>query len=126
MAKWAHFDVLDQGPNLIKTAATKWLLISAYTFNDSYATVVANKLVEVNVSSSDFAFATSTYNRTLTTATKSGTATAAAGGTPDLHYAFTDGVSRVLWVTDDTTNVPVSIGMTWNFPAIVWTSQQPI
>lgn len=126
MAKWAHSSVLDQGPNLIKTSATKMLLISAYVIGDSYATVVANKLVEVTMTSSDYTLASAVLNRTMTTATKTGTATAAAGGTPDLHYAFTNGTDTVYWVTDDTSNIPVSIGMTWNFPAIVWTSQQPI
>ena len=39
MAKFAHADVLDQGPNFIKTNCTKMAVVVSYTFGDSYATV---------------------------------------------------------------------------------------
>jgi len=127
MAKFAHSDTLDQGPNLIKTSATKMLLISSYTVGDSYATVTANTLATVNMTSTDYTFSSSGNNRLLTVASgKSTTATASASGTPDLHIAFTDGTSRVLWVTDEASNVAISSGATINFPSnITYTTQQP-
>lgn len=126
MAKWVRSGVLDNGLNDIKNNATKMILISAYSAGDSYATVVGNQLAEATMTSTDYVLASSGSNRTLTTAAgKSATATATAGGTPDLHIAFTDGTANVIWVTDETSNQPITTGNTINFPQIVYTSNQP-
>lgn len=126
MAKWVRSGVLDNGLNDIKNNATKMILISAYSAGDSYATVVGNQLAEATMTSTDYVLASSGSNRTLTTAAgKSATATATAGGTPDLHIAFTDGAANVIWVTDETSNQPITTGNTINFPQIVYTSNQP-
>lgn len=126
MAKWVRSGVLDNGLNDIKTNATRMMLISAYSAADSYATVTGNKLAEVTMASGDYTLSSSGNNRLLTTASgKSATATATAGGTPDLHIAFTDGTANVIWVTDETTNQPITSGNTINFPQIVYTSNQP-
>lgn len=126
MAKWVRSGVLDNGLNDIKNTATRMILISAYSAGDSYATVQANKLAEATMTSTDFVLSSSGNNRLITTAAgKSGTATATAGGTPDLHIAFTDGTANVIWVTDETTNQPITSGNTVNFPQLVYTSNQP-
>ena len=126
MAKWVRSGVLDDGMNNIKTVATKMLLISAYTVADSYATVVANKLAEATMVNGDFVLSSSGNNRLLTTAAgKTGTATASAAGTPDLHIAFTDGTANVIWVTDETSNQAITLGNPVNFPQLVYTSNQP-
>jgi len=124
MAKYVHSDVLDGGLSAIKTGATKMMLIKVYTAGDNYATVIGNKVAEVTMASSDFTLATSGDNRTLTTATKSATATA-IGGAGDHHIAFTDGSAKVLWVTDETGEAAVAIGDTVNFPALLYTATQP-
>lgn len=126
MAKWAHANVLDQGINYIKNNATHMLLLSAYTAGDSYATVTANKLADATMTSSDYTISSSGNNRQLVTAAgKTATASASAGGTPDLHIAFTDGSATVLWVTDETSNQAITSGNTVNFPQLTYTSQQP-
>lgn len=126
MPKFAHADVLDGGITAIKTSATKMLLISGYTFGDSYAIVAAATLAEVTMAGADYTIAASGNNRQLTTAAgKSAAATASAGGAPDLHIAFTDGVSKVLWVTDETTNQPITSGNQVNFPQLTYTTNQP-
>lgn len=126
MPKWVHSDVLDGGLNAIKTVATKMMLIKAYAAGDSYATVATtNKLAEVTVASADFTLSSSGNNRLITTATKSAAASASSGATPDLHIAFTDGVSKVLWVTDETSDQVITSGNTVNFPALTYTSNQP-
>lgn len=126
MAKWVRSGVLDNGLNDIKNTATAMLLISAYSAGDSYATVVANKLAEAAMTGTDYTLGSSGSNRTLTTAAgKSATAIATASGTPDLHIAFTDGASNVIWVTDETTNQPITIGNVITFPSLVYTSNQP-
>lgn len=126
MAKWVHADVLDGGLNGIKNVATRMFLLSTYAANDSYATVLANALnAGVTMVSGDFTLASSGSNRTLTVTTKSQNANASAGGTPDLHLAFTDGSSKVLWVTDETSNQAITSGNPISFPALVYTSNQP-
>lgn len=126
MAKFVHSDTLDNGLNAIKTGAIRMLLLSAYTAGDTFATVTANTLATVTMANADFTLASSGNNRTLTTAAgKSATASATASGTPDLHIAFTDNVSKVLWVTDETSNQPITSGNTVNFPSVTYTSNQP-
>lgn len=126
MAKFAHSDVLDGGLNAIKNGATKMLLIKAYTAGDSYATVVSNIVAEVTMVSGDYTLSSSGSNRLVTTATKSATASAGSGASPNLHFAFTDGASKVLWVTDETTDQVVTAGNTVNFPALTYQNNQPV
>ena len=133
MAKWVNSTVLDNGLNSIKTQAStlvKMLLLSTYAAGDSYATVTANKLnAGVTMANGDFAISSSGSNRVLTITTngKSDTATATASGSPDLHIAFTDGSANVLYVTDETSNQPITSGNTINFPTanLTYTSNQP-
>ena len=127
MPKWVRSGVLDNGINDIKNGATTMLLISAYVAGDSYAVVVANKLnAGVAMVAADFTVAAAGSNRTLTTGAKSAAATVTSGAAPDLHIAFTDGTANVLWVTDETSNQTITLGNTINFPALVYTSSQPV
>lgn len=76
MTKQVHADVLDGALNVIKAGAIRVALIKAYTAGDSYDTVIGNKLAEATMASADYTLGTSGSNRTMTTATKSATATA--------------------------------------------------
>ena len=126
MPKYAHPDVLDQGPALIRSAGTRLLLLSAYAFGDSFATATANTLATATLATGDYTMAASGNNRLLTLAAgKTATASASAAGTPDLHLAITDGASRLLWVTDETTNQAVASGASVTFPALSYTATQP-
>lgn len=126
MAKWVHSDVLDGGLNTIKNNATHQLLIKAYAAGDSYATVTGNVVADVAMASGDFTVASSGSNRVLTTAAgKSANASVGSGAAPNLHIAFTDGASKVLWVTDETTDQVVTAGNPVNFPQITYTANQP-
>ncbi|MDQ3185315.1 MAG: hypothetical protein M3Q16_02410 [Pseudomonadota bacterium] len=126
MATYAHADVLDGGLNAIKNGAIRLLLLKAYAAGDSYATVVGNIICEVAMASGDYALSgVDAAARVLTTAIKSGTASANSGAAPDLHIAFTDNVSKVLWVTDETSDQVVTSGNTVNFPQLTYTSGQP-
>lgn len=128
MTKWAHADVLDQGPNFIKSNCNKMALVSTYSAGDSYATVMANLLAEVVMASTDFTFATSGNNRTLTSASgKQDTSANASGGGASMHFAFVDTVnSKVLWVTDESSDQTIYAGNPVTFPSLVYTSNQPI
>lgn len=126
MAKYAHADVLDGGLNAIKNNAVRMVLLKTYTFADSYATVTGNIIASVTMTSGDYALSGADgAARVLTVAARSGTASANSGTSPDLHIAFTDNVSKVLMVTDETSNQEVTSGNTVNFPSLTYTSSQP-
>ncbi|SEK64705.1 hypothetical protein [Nitrosovibrio tenuis] len=126
MAKYAHADVLDGGLNAIKNNAIRMLLLKAYSTADGYATVTANAICTVAMISGDYSLSGADgAARVLTVAAKSATASASSGASPNLHIAFTDNVSKVLWVTDETSDQVVTSGNTVNFPSLTYTSSQP-
>lgn len=126
MAKFAHADVLDQGPNFIKVNCNKVICTSAYTFGASYATVAAATLAEATMASGDFTLASSGNDRTLTTAAGKQDASANATGAAS-HFAFVDTVnSKVLWVTEETSGQTITAGNPVTFPSLVYTSKQPV
>ena len=128
MAKWANADVLDNGPNYIKTNCNKLALISSYTAGASYATVNAAILAEVTMATGDFTLGASGSDRTLTTAAGKQDASAnASGGSASNHLAFVDTTnSKVLWVTEETSGQAVTAGNPVTFPSLVYTSKQPV
>jgi hypothetical protein len=126
MAKYAHADVLDNGLNHIKNNASRMLLIKAYTPGDAYATVTANAICTVTMAAADYTLSgADNAPRVLTIAAKSATASTNSGVAPNLHIAFTDNVSKVLMVTDETSDQVVTSGNTVNFPSLTYTSGQP-
>lgn len=127
MAKWVNADVLDNGLNNIRNNCNKMALISTYTAGDSYATVNGNILAEVTMASGDFTLGSSGSNRTLTTASGKQDASAnASGGGAAMHIAFVDTVaSKVLWVTEETSDQTITAGNPVNFPSLVYTANQP-
>lgn len=128
MAKYAHPDVLDNGPAFIKANCNKVALISAYAVGDSYATVNGRILAEAAMASTDFTLASSGNDRTLTTASgKQDTAANASGGSVTNHIAFLDTTnSKVLWVTEETSSQAVTAGNPVTFPSLVYTAKQPV
>lgn len=126
MAKWVSSNFLDNGLNYLKNNATKMHLIKAYSANDSYATVMSNDLGSANMTPADFVLTSSGLNRVATTAAgKTATATAGSGLSPNLHFAFTNGSSEVIWVTDETSDQVITAGNTISFPQVSYTSNQP-
>lgn len=129
MAKWVDSDVLDLGINRIRTNANAMWLIRAYAAGDSFAVVSGNMVAEVAMVVGDYTLANgSGGSRTLTTASgkTDSSANANSGASPDLHIAFVDtAASKVLWVTDETSNQVITAGNAVSFPSIVYTSNQP-
>lgn len=126
MPKFAHQDVLDGGLNAIRDNVTQVRLLSAYTFGDSFATVNTNTLATAAMVSGDFTISSSGNNRRVTAASKTATAAASAGGTPNLHVAYVNQTtSKVLWVTDETSDQPITSGNPVTFPAAVYEQGQP-
>lgn len=128
MAKYAHPDVLDNGPAYLKANCNKIALISSYAVADSYATVAGRILAEATMATGDFTLGSSGNDRTLTTAAgKQDTAANASGGSATNHLAFVDTVnSKVLWVVPETTGQAITINNPVTFPSLVFTFSQPV
>jgi len=124
--KWAHPDTLEGGLLSLKNNTNRIVLISAYAKGDSYATVMGNKLAEAAMTPADFALSTiGDGARRVTSAAKTSSATATVVGA-DLGFAWVDtATQRVLYVTDESTDMPVTAGNGINFPALSYTSSQP-
>lgn len=127
MTKFAHPDVLDNGPNYIKTNCNKVVLVGSYVFGATYAMVSAAILAEASMSSTDFVLSTNVNDRILTTnGSKVDASANATGGSASNHIAFLDTVnSKVLWVTEETSGQPVTAGNQISFPSLVYTAKQP-
>lgn len=114
MSRYAHADVLDNGPAYIKAHCDKVILIDAYSATYSVVNS-ANKVAEAVLVTGDFAIAGADGAARIMTATltsKSGgnAAKAVADGT-NMHVAFVDTTTtKVLYVTEESSNQSITSG----------------
>ena len=130
MSRYAHADVLDNGPQYIKTNCNKVILMSAYT--STYATANgANKVAEATLVTGDFAIAGADGAARVLTATLTGKSGGNALQTvnpgTDMHIAFVDTTtSKVLYVTEESSDQAVTSGNPVQFNSNpTYTSGQP-
>lgn len=127
MPRYAHPDVLDNGLNEIVNNCDELWLISSYTAGDSFAACSGRVLSVIARAPGNFALGNSGLNRTLTSAAGQDAAADAAGGGAGNHFVFVDTVgSRVLYATPEASGQAVVAGNPVNFPALVYTSEQPV
>lgn len=130
MTTYAHTDVLQQGPKYIKDNCDKVILLSAYS--NAYATVNgANKVAEAALVTGDFAFSGADGAAQVLTVTLTGKSGGNAlqtvnPGTP-MHVAFVQtGASKVLYVTTESSDIPITSGLPVQFNSNpTYTSNQP-
>ena len=127
MAFYAHADVLENGPAYAKANATKIMLVSTYAFGDSYATVVANKISEAAVTTANWTWSASGNDRVLTsTDNLTGSVAAASAAGPSNHYAVVDATnSKVLYVTEEGSDQPITSGNPITLKSVVIKATQP-
>ena len=127
MAYFAHADVLENGPAYVKANATNIMLVSTYTFGDSYATAVANKLSEAAVTTANWTWSASVNDRVLTsTDNLTGSVAAASAAGPSNHYAVVDATnSKVLYVTEEGSDQPITSGNPITLKSVVIKATQP-
>lgn len=113
MSKYAHINLLDQGPKYLKDNCDKVILINAYS--SSYATVNgANKVAEAALVTGDFAIAGADGAARVLTATLTGKSMgnallAVADGT-NMHLAFVKtGTSEVIYVVEESTDQAITL-----------------
>ena len=128
MPKYFHPDVQDNGLNEAKNNANQLHLIKNYAQGDSYATVLANSLANAATVSGDYPLTNQgTLGRQITSPLKSPASTASSIASDDLHIALLDTVgSRVLMVTDETSDQVITSPNVVNFPAINFKMNQPV
>ncbi len=114
MPRYAHTDVLDNGPAYIKTNCNKVILIDAYS--STYATVNGSaKVAEAALVTGDFAIAGADGAARVLTATLTGKSggnalKAVVDGT-GMHLAFVDtATSKVLYVTEESSDQSITNG----------------
>lgn len=125
MAKFASAAFLDGGLDYAKANIVDLVLLKAYTAGDSIATIAGNVVATVSMATGDFTKSSSGNNRVLTSATKSGTASANSGASPNLHFAFRASDGSAIWATDETSDQVITSGNPVNFPALTYTVNQP-
>lgn len=120
--KYLHPDVLDNGPALIKSSAIRALLIPLGTSN--YSQAVNTALLTATVSTSDFTLSSEGTGRKLVFGGAVDEATTSIALSNDLHVAFTDGSSRLLWVEGIKPSVVIG-GQSYSLPSLSVISPQP-
>ena len=130
MPRYAHPDVLDNGPKYIKDNCNKVILINAYS--NVYATVDgANKVAQATLVTGDFAIAGADGSPRVLTATLTGKSGGnALQGVADgtgMHIAFVDTVnSKVLYVTEESSDQAITNGNPVQFNSNpTYTANQP-
>lgn len=130
MTRYAHPDVLDNGPGYIKTNCNKVILTNAYS--NVYATVnTTAKVAEAALVTGDFALSgVDGAARVLTAAIAAkagGNALMTVADGTNMHIAFVDTVnSKVLFVTEESSNQSITSGNPVTFNSSpTYTSGQP-
>jgi len=131
MTKYAHSDTLDNGPGYVKTNCNKVILTNAYTNVFATANTTA-KVAEAALVTGDFALSGADGAARVLTATLTGKAggnalIAVADGT-NMHLVFVDTVaSKVLYVTEESSNQAITAGNPVTFNSNpTYTSGQPV
>ena len=115
MSRYAHSDVLDNGPAYLKANCNKVILTTAYYTTYANVTHAANKVAEAALVTGDFALSGADGAARVLTATLTGKSmgnalVAVADGT-NMHLAFVDTVnSKVLYVTEESSDQAITLG----------------
>ena len=126
--------VFDNGLNeLINNADTLWLVknpVALDAVNNEHAALAAKVVASVTLAGGDKslnAYGTNSENKQVTTAAKSDPAADASSvGGDDLAFVLVDSVnSRVLGITDETTDQVITVGNQVNLPSLNWKIAQP-
>lgn len=119
--RYLHPDVLDNGPAHIAANAIRAIVLPFYTTN--YAQAVASALVVANISQDDFEFSDEGTGRKMAFGGVTAQASAGAALSKNIHVAFTDGSSRLLWVEGIKPAV-IIVGQNYKLPALTIVSPQ--
>jgi hypothetical protein len=123
--KYAHPDVLDNGPAFIRNNATRVLLVPSFHYAMAYAEVLAAAVLSAAVSPADFTLSDAGTGRQLVFAGLTANASASMVSSTS-QVVFTDGTSRILWVDDQTKVQAIAAGQPYKLPQLIYTVPQPV
>lgn len=123
--KYAHPDVLDNGPAFIRNNAVRVLLIPAFAADMSYAQVLASALLSANVTPADFTLSDDGDGRKMVFGGTSAAASASMSAAATCQIAFVDATNRVLWVDDQTKVQLITAGLSYKLPKLTYSVPQP-
>lgn len=117
--KYVHHDVIDNGLAYLQNNAIRVLLLPSFSISTTYSQAVASALLSATISSSDFTLSNEGTGRKIVFGgTSPIPATAAAATNSPLHVAFTDGVSRLLWVDEEASLMAIVEGHSYRLPQL--------
>lgn len=122
--KYIHPDVLDNGPNLIRTSAIHTLLLPDFYASMTYAEAVASSLLSVVTTSADFTMSSEGSGRKLVFGGALAVANKGIAAGAPLHIAHTDGAGRILWVDEESSRRQVIAGQNYRLPQMTMISPQ--
>lgn len=123
--------VMDNGLNeLINNADTLWVIknpVAGDASNNEHTALSGKVVASVALSGGDKSLSDYANGRQVTTAAKQDPAADDASiVTDDLHFALVDSVnSRVLAITNETTDQAITMGNPIDIPPINWKIRQP-
>ena len=124
MATFYDQSALDALLDVIKLEATQVILLDTYTQGQNYATVTGNSIATAAITSGDFTGPTANgQDQRLVFNGKLGAATADST-LAQLHIAIISG-SKVLAVTDETSDQAITNGNPVDFPSFFMQASQP-
>jgi hypothetical protein len=123
--KYVHPDVLDNGPAHLRAQATRALLLPNFTADMTYAQAVASAILSCPISSTDFTLSDDGTGRKIVFGGVVGVASQSVPANSPLHIAFTDGVSRILLVDNESSRMAMISGKSYRIPSVTNTYPQP-
>jgi hypothetical protein len=123
--KYAHPDVLDNGPAYIRANATRALLVPSFNTGMTYADVLASTLLSATVTPADFTLSDDLDGRKLVYGGATAVASATAPAAGQSQLVFVDGTGRILWVDDQTKSQLITAGLSYELPRLTYRVPQP-
>jgi hypothetical protein len=132
MAKFYHSDIQDFGisrPGI--KAATNTIILAVlknYATTHSFATATANIIGSTSLAPGDLVISNgANASRSCAVSAKTITLTGSSTVSDDLHVAILDNTeSKILVVTDETSNQALTSGNSFLLPSWAFTSGQPV
>lgn len=116
--KYVHPDVLDNGIQYVRNNATRILLLPTFSGGVTYAQALADALVSIAATAADFTISVEGAGRKVVYGgSGQSAALKSAPSASDLHIAYTDGISRILWVDEETSRIPILSGQMYRLPS---------
>lgn len=128
--KFASKNFLDNGLRYLTLNANILFLVESYTLSDLYSDLENNELAHLLLNADDFSIGDGAGASRVVTTTPGRTVQLLEPGTSggvDMHFAFCNSETQeIIWVTDESSDALIEYGSILTFPALTYTSAQPV